>query len=191
MGLLIAVTGTPGSGKSTFARRLGKSLGDSLIIEINELVKRYRLYSKKDRFGTMIVDLGRLNRNVAGLLRKKKTCTVILVGHLAPELRLRYRIAVVTRCRLGELVKRLEKRKYPREMMVENIASEAIDYCGTRISGKCSELYEAGTDADKRKLIKYIVSVSKGSRAKRPKLEIIDELHGLTSLIKSGNKYGL
>src|SRR5580693_8300223 len=110
--LIVTVTGTPGTGKTYFAKRIASSIKDSSLIELNDLVGKYKLFTKKDKFGTRIVQLGRLNSVLASELKKNKSKTIIIVGHLAPELNYKSNIAIVTRCGLERLSKRLKERKY-------------------------------------------------------------------------------
>jgi adenylate kinase len=188
--LLIAITGTPGVGKSTFSKKLASELGDSDLIEINDLVDKHELYSGKDEFGTKIVNLGKLNKILSGELGKRRK-HVILVGHLAPELRLRYDIAIVLRCDLKKLVKRLERRDYPREKLAENIISEALDYCGLKIAQKSKETYEIETVGTQKDIIAYTVAVSHGEKTEKPKQKRINKMEDLLMILKAGNEYGL
>jgi broad-specificity NMP kinase len=189
--LIVTVTGIPGTGKTYFARRLAASLRDSSVIEINYLVGKHKLFSKRDKFGTRIVDLGRLNKAMSAELAKKKTHTIIVVGHLAPELKFNSNLAIVTRCGLIELSKRLKKRKYEKEKAAENLIAEATDYCGLKMMQKCTETYEIENDSEKRKMISYVKKVAEGKTVKKPTKKEINNFGDLLELIKKGNKYGL
>jgi adenylate kinase len=188
--LLIAITGTPGVGKTTFSKKLASKLEDSDLIEINNIVDKHELYSEKDDFGTKIVNLGKLNDILIGELRKKRK-HIILVGHLAPELKLKYDIAIVLRCGLEKLSKRLEKRQYRSEKLAENIISEALDYCGLKVAGKSKETYEIETVAGQKKIFEYIIAVSQGKKTKKPDERRINKMNDLLVMVKKGNKYGL
>lgn len=188
--LIVAITGTPGTGKSELATVLSKKIPGSSILEINDIVNKYKLYSKKNKFGTKIVDLGRLNKKLSVEL-KRKNGTVIIAGHLAQELRFRCDVAVVTRCGLVKLAERLNKRKYAKEKAAENLVAEATDYCGLKMIGRCRNTYEVETRSEKSRIMSYIVALSKGKAAKKPTKRQIDELGDLIKLVKGGNKYGL
>jgi broad-specificity NMP kinase len=189
--LIVTVTGTPGTGKTYFAKRIASSIKDSSLIELNDLVGKYKLFTKKDKFGTRIVQLGRLNSVLASELKKNKSKTIIIVGHLAPELNYKSNIAIVTRCGLERLSKRLKERKYPREKAAENLTSEAFDYCGLKIAENCRETYEIVTDSDKKRIISYLNAISSGKKVVKPKKKSISKFADLLKLIKAGNKYGL
>ena len=189
--LIIAVTGTPGTGKTVLAKRLHKRLSGSSVVEINDIVNRYRLYSKKDKFGTKIVNLGNLNKKLNAELRKNKNRIIIVAGHLAPELSFRCNLAIVTRCGLVELARRLEKRKYKREKAAENIVAEAVNYCGAKIRKRCKSTFEVETAEEKSRIINYIASLSKDMHAKKPKSREINKIADLETLVRDGNRYGL
>jgi broad-specificity NMP kinase len=188
--LIVAITGTPGTGKSSFARSIAKLVPNSSVIEINDIVHRKRLFSGKDKFGTKIVRLGALNRELSKDYRKRSG-VIFVVGHLAPELSLRPRIAIVTRCSLVELVKRLKRRRYPKEKIAENIVSEATDYCGLKMREICEETYEVETQAEMRTVARYIKAISMGEKASKPQIKQKRKLMELAKLTKNGNRYGL
>ncbi len=190
-GLVVAVTGTPGTGKTLFAKRLAGRMRGAKLIEINDLVGKYKLYSKLDKFGTRIVDLGKLNKRLLLELKAAKNSNVLVVGHLAPELTFRCDIAVVTRCGLVELSKRLDTRKYHNEKATENIVAEAVDYCGLKMLGKCKNTFEVETDSEKNRMIDYITALSSGKKPKKPSSRQISKINDLLKLVKSGNKYRL
>jgi len=160
--LIVAVTGTPGAGKSHLAKALEKEIPNSKAIEINDIVNKYKLYSGKDKFGTKIVKLGALSAALRRELRKYTGMTVFVTGHLAPELRLHYAVAVVKRESLETIAKRLEERGYPKEKIKENLIVEATDYCGGKMSGICAETYEVETKSDIKRIVRYIAALSEG-----------------------------
>jgi len=92
---------------------------------------------------------------------------------------------------LVELSERLEKRRYPKGKIRENLVAEATDYCGVQSRKICKNTYEVENDADKRRMVSYVDDVSAGIRTKGPERKEIDKLHDLFSLIKNGNRYGL
>jgi len=182
--ILVAVTGTPATGKSTLARSIARSTG-CRIIEINEIVERKRLFSSKDRYGSKIVKLPELEREVKREAGMQKGM-VLVVGHLAPELRFSYNVAVVTRAPLAELIRRMKKRGYPIGKIKENLMSEALDYCGSVIRAMSKETYEVSTKAEGARVIRYLKSVSEGKKAAKPKHNYVERVGELEGLIRKG-----
>lgn len=186
MNSVIAITGTPGTGKSRLARIIKKRCKGAVLIEINDIVKSRRLFSGKDRFGSMIVDMKKLNAAIKDRLRSERGRMVLLVGHLAPELSIRYDIAIVTRTRLSVLLTRFKKRRYPEDKIKENIISEALDYCGETIRGKCSEFYEVESAGELKRVSDYLVGLCNGKNSKKPATVEVDSLGELYGLVKNG-----
>ena len=186
MNRIVAITGTPGTGKSRLAKIIKKRCREAALIEINDIVKSQKLFSGRDGFGSMIVDMKRLNAAIRNRLRNERGRTVLLVGHLAPELSIRYDIAIVTRARLATLLARLKERRYPEGKIKENIISEALDYCGETIKSRCREFYEVEDAAEIKKVSNYLVGLCKGKNPKKPGTVEVDSLGELYRLIKNG-----
>lgn len=190
--LIIAITGTPASGKSTFAKELSSKLPNSQVIELNDIVDEYKLFSSVDKLGSKIVKLAELESKMKDLIKEKSTSSnLIIVGHLVPEIELNQNITVVMRIGLKELVKRQEERKYPKAKIKENIVSESVDYCGMKAREKSEETYEVETTQQKEEITAYIISKLSETKMKPPQKEEISKFNDLLELIMEGNKYGL
>lgn len=183
--LVVGITGSPASGKSSFAMELSHRLNGAEIIELNEIVKKDKLVVDHESDGTAIADLQRLSYAVREKLRHAKT-TVVLVGHLLPELGIRTDITIVVRASLSQLRLRMKKRGYSPKKISENIVCEAIDYCGCKSDGKAREVYEVETQKEKAAMISYIVRISSGSPAKKPAIRDINKMKELELLIRNG-----
>jgi adenylate kinase len=192
--LLIQVTGTPGSGKSSFAESLAKSTGARLI-EANEIVEEQKLFSGIDETGSKIVKMRELcsaiKRKIGALEKERGTGAVILVGHLVPDLDIKPDISIVIRVGLRELIGRLESRKYTKEKIRENLVSESVDYCGEMAMEKSGETYEVESGREKEEVIAYIKSRLEGANPVPPIFREINKMHDLLDLVYDGNKYGL
>ncbi len=183
--LVVAVTGTPGVGKSVFAKQLSSKSPHSKVIELNDLVSKGHLYSGIDRFGSKIVNISALNTALRREVRRSSGL-IIVAGHLVPELNFGQRITVVLRFGLKKLMARLRKRQYPKEKIKENLISEALDYCGVGVTGKSAEVYEVESAIDRRTLMHYILAVYGGARPARPKARSINKMGELRELIEDG-----
>ena len=117
--MILAITGTPGTGKDTISKLLAKSLNFRLV-DLNQLAKEKNLlkgYDEKRKCD--IVDMQGLAREV----RKLRGNQVIQshYSHLLPS-----DLIVVLRADPAELRKRLEKRGWAHEKIQENMASSKI-----------------------------------------------------------------
>ena len=183
--LIVAVTGTPGTGKSLFAKQLAGKARHARVIEINDIVKENRLYSSTDRFGSKIVKMGALNISLKREIRDSSGL-VLVVGHLVPELSVGQRITVVLRLKLKHLIRRLHRRGYPKEKIKENVIAEALDYCGIGVAGRCAEVYEAESGRDRKALMEYVLAEYDGTRRSKPKTRSISKMGELLRLIRGG-----
>ncbi len=155
--LHIGVTGTPGSGKSYFARTFAKKLNAKLI-EINDVAAKENLFIGKDIDGTRIVDIPRLKMVLGNIMKKHNR--IILVGHLLTELNLKLDYVVVIRIKLDVLKQRLTKRGYHIDKIRDNIIIEAMDYYTTSLLEQKVKVVEVETKTDS---IRFIKDAKRGS----------------------------
>ncbi len=136
----IAVTGTPGTGKTTVARILAERLKYPLL-SANELLKPFTIGYDEQR-KAMVVDV-----NKATLIKLPENC--VIEGHLSHYFVVD--LVVVLRCSPDELEKRLKAKKWPERKIRENLEAEAMgiisqeveelgrDYLEIETSGKTPE----------------------------------------------------
>jgi adenylate kinase len=98
----VALTGTPGTGKSTIARELSRTLR---VIEVADLARRHGAAAGTGR--NVVIDMGRLSRALRAPSESRDLDVV--VGHLAHLLPVRD--SIVLRCRPVELVRRLRRSR--------------------------------------------------------------------------------
>lgn len=122
---VIAVTGTPGTGKTTFGRTLAESLGAELV-DLNDLIARKKIY-RADREGTKVASLDRMKREFTIVLKSKKGEVVVegLLSHFLPKRSLTH--VVVLRTKPSVLKARLKTRKFGEKKLRENVEAEALD----------------------------------------------------------------
>ncbi len=125
--MIIVVSGTPGTGKSLLAKDLAKKLKFEYL-DVNKLIKEQKLYDSYDKKrACFIVDLNKLNRFLIKVIKNKN---MIVDGHLSHFLPKKYvDWCIITKCDLKILKKRLEKRRYNKEKIRENLDSEIFDVC--------------------------------------------------------------
>lgn len=184
--LVVAVTGVPGTGKTHFVAGLERLRGTS-VIEINDIVHSRRAFSGTDRFGTKIVRLGALTRFVRSEISRVSGSVVVVVGHLAPDIGVKYDIAIVLRCRLSTLERRLKGRGYPRGKINDNLLAEAFDYCGNAIAHRSREVYEVESATEKKAAAAYIGAIADGrAHPKKPTSRQIERFPELKARIEQG-----
>ena len=130
---VIIVTGTPGTGKTVVAKRTAKAKGCKYF-DVNRIIKDKKLYDSYNRkMKTFEVDTKKLNKFLVGLIneeRRKKTKCIVLDSHLTHYLPATYvDLCIVTKTNLKKLKKRLEKRKYSKAKVRENLDAEIFDIC--------------------------------------------------------------
>lgn len=153
----IAVTGTPGVGK-TSACTLVKSMP---VLHVNDLVDKYEASAGYDRKRkTKEVDVRKLAKAVA-----KLEGDMILEGHfshmLGPD------VAIVLRCSPRILEKRLRKKGWDEKKVRENVEAEAVDVVLIEAVENVPEVCEIDTtDMKPVQVAKAIDSVIAGERQK-------------------------
>ncbi|MHC1571832.1 MAG: adenylate kinase family protein [Methanosarcinales archaeon] len=122
----IALTGTPGTGKSTVAALLRDT---ARIIDLNRSIKERKLYTGVDRFrNSLIADLTKIQSYINSITTNIELLDglIIIEGHLSHMLR-GIDAVIVLRCHPRVLEKRLEDRGYTRSKIDENTQAEALD----------------------------------------------------------------
>lgn len=119
--VIIAITGTPGTGKSTAGAALRSTRRS--VVELGDLIKEQHLYDGKDaERDTLEVDPDVLAEKVLPLLPEGD---VVLVGHLSHLVPVD--LVVVLRCRPSVLKDRLVSRGWRPLKVQENVEAEALD----------------------------------------------------------------
>lgn len=120
--MLIAVTGTPGTGKTELGKKLKES-GRNVIF-LNEFIKENGLLGEYDEEADSYdVDTDELNQ----VLEKYRNddMTYYVEGHLSHFVKSSK--IIVIRCSPNILFERLNKREYSEEKIRENVQAEILD----------------------------------------------------------------
>jgi adenylate kinase len=133
----IIVTGTPGAGKTSVAKRIAKQMKCEYF-DVTAFIKKKKLYDFYDRKSkSYVVDTKKLNKELVKIAKKGN---VVIDSHLSHYLPSKVvDLCVVAKCELKELKKRLEKRGYSEAKVRENLDCEIFDIC-------LNEAKEAGHD---------------------------------------------
>lgn len=136
--MMIIITGTPGTGKTTVTKMLKEKI-DGEFISINSLLEDYDLNLGTDELrGYKIVDTENMIPIVNEIKDNCKKDLIIFEGHLAQD----YPYAdlvIVLRCDPEILKKRLNTRSWREEKINENVSAEVLGIC-------TSESYETYSD---------------------------------------------
>ena len=161
----IVITGTPGTGKTIVADILGKALKQR-VVHINDFAKKNKLFIGKAR-GSYVVDIKKLKRKLANV-------DGILESHLLCEFSLSDSIVFVLRCDPKVLARRLQKRKYLRKKIKENLEVEALDYCTIKAEKNYDKVYDVDTTHRPiNQVVKKILAILK-KKSKADKVDFSD-----------------
>jgi len=144
--MILLLTGTPGTGKTTISHLLAEKLGCQLV-DINHLVEEKHLYTGLDpEKNYKIVDMDALegelfkivdgenaghqkkDSNKDSCINSIKTFCIIIEGHLSHYFP-RADLVVVFRTEPSILEERLKKREWKAAKIRENLEAEALDIC--------------------------------------------------------------
>lgn len=134
--MIIAITGTPGTGKSRAARILAKRTGCDLLGLNREIVER-KLYSSYDRRRkTFVADMAKVRKFVKQYARGKRC--VLVDSHLSHDIGAS--VVIVLRCRPDVLGRRLKKRGWAIAKIRENVEAERIGVIRSEAKGRVFEI---------------------------------------------------
>jgi adenylate kinase len=148
----IALTGTPGTGKTTVAALLPYK-----VIDINALVKGgLNLGIDRER-GCLDADMDGLEKRLKELDTEEVT---ILEGHFSHRFA---DWAIVLRLAPSRLEKRFEARGYSQEKTRENLEAEALDIILAEAAEICSRVDEIDTtDKSPQEVADLVIGIIKG-----------------------------
>ncbi len=123
--MLIVITGTPGTGKTTIANKIGEKIGFEVINE-KEFALKHKI-GEFNKLNELEIDLNELKQQLMKKINSTKN--LILEGHLLCEIKLPADTCIVLTTKTKTLEKRLKKRKYTDEKILDNIYCEETKYC--------------------------------------------------------------
>lgn len=125
--VVIVVTGTPGTGKTSLATALAKELGFHYI-DVAQIITEKKLNVGYDEERQCdIVDTDKLVDVLSSIIDSEN---YILDSHLAHHLpKTAVDLCVVTKCDIAVLKQRLEERGYSKYKVRENLDAEIFDVC--------------------------------------------------------------
>ncbi len=163
--MIILITGTPGTGKTTVSSVLKERL-DAHLIAINELVLEKHLYTgvhpqKKYK----IVDMEALIKELNFLTQKSNEGDVIIEGHLSHFYE-KSDLVIVLRADPHLLSKRMKSKGWNDSKIDENLEAEALGICSYEAhqihSGKANEIDTS--DISPQQVSDLIIDVLNGDK---------------------------
>ncbi|HET8686340.1 MAG TPA: adenylate kinase family protein [Methanosarcina sp.] len=161
--MLIGLTGTPGTGKTSVSKFLeGKRHWK--VIHLNDLIKEKHLYTEIDeKRDAVIADMELVKQCLAEIINGREYEVIILESHLAHYIA---DIVIILRAYPPELKMRLKARGYSEEKIRENIEAEALDVILVEAFEWCEKVFEIDTTGksieetgqDIEKIIDHILS---------------------------------
>lgn len=137
--MLVALTGTPGTGKSSVGRVL--EARGYVVVDLDELARTEGLVVGRDRKrGSDEIDVDALSHRIPTAAK-----VVFLRGHYSHLMDVN--VAVVLRCRPSILRRRLQARGWSEEKIRENMEAEAIDVITQEAIARIPFVYEIDTSA--------------------------------------------
>jgi adenylate kinase len=160
--MIVAISGTPGTGKSEVAKAIAEKLKWGLV-DLNKLAEEKKLYlgydSKRD---CKIVDLKGLAKEI-----EKLTGDCIIESHYAHDMPAD--LVIVLRANPAEIRKRLKGRGWTTEKIEENVEAEIMEICVSEALEKGRKVFQVDTTgktvkstaSEAMRIIKTILKPSK------------------------------
>ncbi len=175
--MIIALTGTPGTGKTTVCeiiREHSKYRKQYSIIDLNKIVLDEKLYTGKDEArDTYNADMDKLHERTKQIISElPQSSDVIMEGHLSHFLPAD--AIIVLRAHPVALRKRLGKKKYSFSKIEENADAEALDVVLVEASERNSMVFEINTtNMNPLAVVKSVFSIIESFKQGKTPLEFL------------------
>ncbi|MGF3554837.1 MAG: adenylate kinase family protein, partial [Thermoplasmatota archaeon] len=121
--MIISITGTPGTGKTTVSELLRKNGFN--VINLNDVaIKKNFLIGKDKKRDSFIVDIKKIDEYIKKNYGKKNI--IFVEGHLSHLLRCVDKV-IILRCHPDKLKKNLSSKGWDNKKIKENIEAEILD----------------------------------------------------------------
>jgi adenylate kinase len=131
--MITIVTGTPGTGKTTYAKKLAKEK-KATYLDVNEVIKNNNLSEEYDNeLSCDVVDTDKLVKVLIEIIKKANKLgeDLIIDSHFSHYIPSKYvDKCIVLKCsNIKELRIRLHKRGYSEKKIRENVEAEIMETC--------------------------------------------------------------
>lgn len=161
--MITALTGTPGTGKTTVCEIISEHSQyrkQFYIVDLNKLILDEKLYTGKDEArDTYEADMDKLEEHIKEIINQvPESMDVIMEGHLAHLLPAD--AIIVLRAHPVALRKRLGKKNYPFKKIQENADAEALDVVLVESVERNKNVFEINTtDMNSLAVVKAVVFI--------------------------------
>lgn len=153
--MIMAITGTPGTGKTTISELLAEEIKYQCY-HLNDLITEDTCLSYDEQRDCRVIDLIKLRKR----LRKVKNS--ILEGHYSHLLGLA-ELIVVLRTEPRALERRLRRKGFGAKKIRENLECEALDACLIESLERSMDVYEVDTThKNPEEVVKIIKQILEG-----------------------------
>jgi adenylate kinase len=136
---IVAISGTPATGKTEVARLVGKKLVWK-VVELNQLARERGLYSGYDKKRKAdVVDLEKIQK----ALNNIEASNMIIESHYAHEMKCD--MVIMLRANPDEIRKRGREKSWGREKVEENVLAEIMEVCKQDALGSGRKVFEVDT----------------------------------------------
>jgi adenylate kinase len=140
--MLIGLTGTPGTGKTSVSNLLERKRNWK-VIHLNDLIKEEHLYTEVDEErDAVIADMELVKQYLQEIIGGRENEVIILESHLAHYIA---DTVIILRVYPPELKMRLKVRSYSEEKIRENVEAEALDVILVEAFEWCKKVFEINT----------------------------------------------
>lgn len=139
---IIAISGTPGTGKTVVAEALSKLLGWKLL-KLNEISEKKGMFCGYDNVRkTKIVDVDKLAEEV-----RKLRGNLVIESHYSQDIP--NDLTIVLHCEIKELKKRMTKKGFSEKKIEENLQAEIFEVCSQEARDLGRKILEIDTSGKK------------------------------------------
>ena len=166
MSLVIVITGTPGTGKTTVAKLLAKHM-NSTYLSLNEIARKYNCLTSFDaERKSWVIDEKKLSKHIVRIINEKKYNNLIIDTHFGEIIPDEYvSFVFILRTHPEELEKRLKNRNWPKNKIKENVQAEILGVCifdALNFYGK-EKVFEIDTsNTDPQEVVETIIKIISG-----------------------------
>lgn len=169
--MIIAISGTPGTGKHTLAKELAKKINYE-VLDLNKILKK----GSKEREVTL--------REINQAFQKNKKDNLLVVSHLSHFIKSKsISFVIVLRTDPTILVKRLKERGYNKEKIYDNAIFEAMNGTYAEALKLKKKVFQIDNTKSINNTVKKAMSIIQG-KGKEGKIDFSDKILKVEKMFK-------